>query len=391
MSSFGKQRQGRDRRRVTRSRPALEVLEHRVTPSTFRVNTLLDTVAVNLKTGKDASGHISLRSAIQAANSGSNSDTIILPAGTITLTIAGANEDNAATGDLDIRSNLTIKGKGAGSSVIDGNNLDRVFQILGGKVSITGVTIEHGRALAGGGGLLNGGGKVTLTNVTLENNVVFGLDGADGVNGSAGGAIGNAGGSGVNGTDAEGGAIMNASGSLTLVNAFISTNQARAGNGGNGGNGAFAAGANGGPGADGQQGTGGAGGAGGHGGAAFGGGVYNETGASLTLNNSLFFSNTASGGSGGSGGSGAIGAGGAGGNDSGGVGSGGLGIGGAGGAGGDGWRRRGGRAVQSRPRHLVGSGNWIQHRCCGWRCRRRRRARVTTVRAVSPVPVSSMT
>ena len=55
----------------------------------FKVNTLLDTVAVNLKTGKDASGHISLRSAIEAANAKPNSDTILLPNGTIKLTIAG--------------------------------------------------------------------------------------------------------------------------------------------------------------------------------------------------------------------------------------------------------------------------------------------------------------
>ena len=68
MSSFDKQRQGDDRRQAKRSRPRLEVLEHRVVLSTFKVNTTLDTVAVNLKTGKDASGHISLRSAIMAAD-----------------------------------------------------------------------------------------------------------------------------------------------------------------------------------------------------------------------------------------------------------------------------------------------------------------------------------
>ena len=61
-------------------RPRLERLEARVVLSTFKVNTLLDTVAVDLKTGKDASGHIALRSAIQAANSRPNSDTIIYPA-----------------------------------------------------------------------------------------------------------------------------------------------------------------------------------------------------------------------------------------------------------------------------------------------------------------------
>ena len=101
----------RDARRRARFLPLGESLETRRVLSTFKVNTLLDTVAVNLKTGKDASGHISLRSAIEAANSRRNADTILLPAGTIRLTIVGANEDNAATGDLDIKGNVTIKGE----------------------------------------------------------------------------------------------------------------------------------------------------------------------------------------------------------------------------------------------------------------------------------------
>ena len=139
-------RQRFGKRLATRFQPGLQRLEDRVVLSTFRVNTTLDTVAVNLNNGKDATGHISLRSAIQAADVHGGSNTIILPSGTFTLTIAGAGEDASATGDLDITRNLTIKGKNSGSTIIDGNNLDRVFQILGGKVSISKVTIQHGRA-----------------------------------------------------------------------------------------------------------------------------------------------------------------------------------------------------------------------------------------------------
>ena len=262
MSSFVNRQPGKATRRVNRSLPGLETLERRVTPSTFHVNSLLDTVAVNLKTGKDASGHISLRSAIQAADAKPNADTIILPAGTITLTIAGAGENNAATGDLDIHGSVTIKGKGAGVTIVDGNNLDRVFDIFSGKVSIGGLTIQHGRAFVAGGGLMNEGAKVSLTNVTLENNIAFGIDNGNGVNGSGGGAIGNPGGAGVEGTVGEGGGIMNGAGSLTLKNSFVSTNLAFGGGGGNGGNGAFGGGAGGATGANGQPGTGGAGGAG---------------------------------------------------------------------------------------------------------------------------------
>jgi hypothetical protein len=42
-----------DSANARRSRPVLEGLEGRVTPSTFHVNTFADTVAVNLKTGKE--------------------------------------------------------------------------------------------------------------------------------------------------------------------------------------------------------------------------------------------------------------------------------------------------------------------------------------------------
>ncbi len=62
-------------------RPRLECLEDRVVLSTFRVNTTLDTVAVNLNNGKDAAGHVSLRSAIMAADAKGGKNTIVLPSG----------------------------------------------------------------------------------------------------------------------------------------------------------------------------------------------------------------------------------------------------------------------------------------------------------------------
>ena len=158
--------------------------------------------------------------------------------GTFTLTILPAGTDDASTGDLDIDGNVTIKGAGAGLTIIDGNNLDRVFDILGGTVAISKLTIQHGRALVAGGGLLNSGGNVTLTNVDVENNVALGLNGEPGVDGAAIGAVGNPGGSGVIGLDAEGGGIMNAFGSLTIKDSSIASNQAFGGSGGNGGDGA---------------------------------------------------------------------------------------------------------------------------------------------------------
>ena len=72
-------RSRRNQAAEARSTPRLEPLEARVVMSTFQVNTTLDTVAVNLSTGKDATGHISLRSAIMAADAQGGSNTIILP------------------------------------------------------------------------------------------------------------------------------------------------------------------------------------------------------------------------------------------------------------------------------------------------------------------------
>ena len=116
----------------------------------------------------------SLREAIIAANADTGADTITLPAGTYTRTIAGANEDLAATGDLDIAGGsasgaLTINGAGATATIIDGGDLDRVLHVKsGGAVSISGVTIQNGSGGEGGG--IYNIGTLTLTNSTVSGN-----------------------------------------------------------------------------------------------------------------------------------------------------------------------------------------------------------------------------
>ena len=75
---------------------------------------------MNLQDGIDAAGHASLLSAIMAANAPPGADTILVPNGTIRLTIAGGDED-AARGDLDIRGDLAIQGRGHVGTTIDGN------------------------------------------------------------------------------------------------------------------------------------------------------------------------------------------------------------------------------------------------------------------------------
>ena len=271
MGNLDKVRQGKGKRRTTRSRPSLEWLEHRVTPSTFHVNTLLDTDAVNLKTGKDSSGHVSLRSAIMAANAHGGSNKIILPAGTFTLTLAPTGVDDGAAGELDIKGNVTIQGRGAGSTIIDGNNLDRVIQVQSGSVSITGVTIQHGLVEGDGGGILNSGGRLTLSSVVVKNNEAIGAPGS----GPAG-----------NGGAGEGGGIFNAAGSLSLVKTTIASNQAIGGAGTAGVAGAAGTG-------NGQAGQ-----SGGSGGTGEGGGIFNAAGATLTINGTTLSGDQATGGEG---------------------------------------------------------------------------------------------
>ena len=87
-----------------------------------------------------------LRAAIQASNANQNqTDTIVLPAGVYRLTIPGRNENAAATGDLDIMDAVNITGAGASSVIIDGNGIDRVFDVFAnGTTTISGVTIRNG-------------------------------------------------------------------------------------------------------------------------------------------------------------------------------------------------------------------------------------------------------
>ncbi len=313
---------GRARRRGLR--PGLEGLEDRVTPTTFRVNTVLDTVAVNLKTGKDASGHISLRSAIMAADAHGGTNKIVVPAGTFTLTLVGTGADDGTAGELDINANVAIQGRGAGQTIIDGNNTDRVIEVLGGTVSITGVTIQHGRVTGDGGGILNNGGRLSLSSAVVANNVAVGSPGSFG------------GGNGGNGGAGQGGGIFNEAGSLTVTRTTIASNQAIGGNGGNGGVIIFIK-----PAITSDQSGGAAVGddgfAAGQGGSGEGGGIFNAGGATVTLNGATIASNQAIGGDGGVGTIGFDGNGGAGGASS----AGGQGTGGNGGAGGAGARPRG--------------------------------------------------
>jgi CSLREA domain-containing protein len=216
------------------------------------VNTTADDNTVN--------GNCTLREAIRAANTdsavdacpaGSGADTIILATGTYTLTIAGAGEDTAQTGDLDITEDLTITGSGRLRTAIDANGLDRAFHILNGAVvQISEVTIQGGdpgvllggnilvspgaltlirarvMAAASDGIWITGASTLILENSRIADNARSGLGIAAGVTA----LVLNSTISGNGSPGIQGGGIAT-SGTLTVVNSTISGNTATIGGG----------------------------------------------------------------------------------------------------------------------------------------------------------------
>jgi hypothetical protein len=114
-----------------------------------------------------------LRAAIQEVNAPGGLDTISLPPGLYQLTLTGAGEDAAATGDLDITGNVTILGAGASSTVINAGALgDRIFQVLlqTSSLQISNVTLQNGSLASGDGGGIYNAGTLVLNDSLLQAN-----------------------------------------------------------------------------------------------------------------------------------------------------------------------------------------------------------------------------
>jgi predicted outer membrane repeat protein len=167
----------------------------------------------------------SLREAIAFANSNADMSTVEFSPdvrGTITLT----------QGELLIDSDLTIEGPGASALRINGNNVNRVFNIETVTVTISGLTISGGNAGVGDGGGIYNRGMLTVSSSTLSSNRAN----------TYGGAIYSSGslivsGSTISGNSAtyyasSGGGIYNAyRGSLTISRSTLSGNSATTGGG----------------------------------------------------------------------------------------------------------------------------------------------------------------
>ena len=140
-------------------------------PGEFFVDSTLDSVDANPGDGNaiDASGNRTLRAAIQEANATAGDNTIYIGSGTYTLNLTGSGEDLSATGDLDITvGTLTIIGAGADKTIIDGADLDRVFDLRPGvTVTLADVTVTGGDVIGNGGAILVDGATLTLSDVAV--------------------------------------------------------------------------------------------------------------------------------------------------------------------------------------------------------------------------------
>ncbi len=206
------------------------------------------TITVTTTTDElNADGDCSLREAIQAANSdtavdacpaGNGPDTVVVPAGTYLLSIAGRNEHANATGDLDITSDLTISGAGAAASVVeatvsfvDFRPVDRVVHVLAGAdAKISGLTIQGGAVASTpfgggevfGGGIENGGSLELIDSVVRDNfaGVGAGISNSGTLTLIRSTIRSNDGG----GPDGGGGGGINNGGSATLIDSTVSGN-----------------------------------------------------------------------------------------------------------------------------------------------------------------------
>ncbi|HJZ71644.1 MAG TPA: fibronectin type III domain-containing protein [Vicinamibacterales bacterium] len=169
--------------------------------ATFSVNSTLDAVDAIPGDGlcATAGGVCTLRAAIQEANALAGAHTIMVPAGTYTLTIRRVFLNDAATGDLDISSNVIIQGAGADVTTVRSAVFDRVFEVMpsgnatlrglritggspggdpsfGGGVFVDGVVVIDQCAVVGNTSGLGGGvfssltGTATITNSTIAGN-----------------------------------------------------------------------------------------------------------------------------------------------------------------------------------------------------------------------------
>ena len=190
-------------------------------PATFVVSTSDDVVD-----GDFSPGHLSLREALNLANTNPGADTILFsPIFNVPQTIMLSGTE------LPINDSTTITGPGSGLLTINANNKSSVFEVYQygdgnpSSVTISGLTLTGGSTSETGGGLHIDDGAVTLDHVVITgNHGIFG--GGIGVEIAAGmltirnSTLAN------NTADMGGGVYFSENGSLLIENSTLSGNTA---------------------------------------------------------------------------------------------------------------------------------------------------------------------
>ncbi len=138
--------------------------------ATLSVNTLADQYGTGAECSlREAIHGIYSNSAFGGCPQGAAGDTIVLGEGTHLLSLSGASEDLNATGDLDLRVDMTIQGQGP-QTIIQGMG-DRVFDVhQAGPSFFRDLTITGGSGTSGGGIYSDAEIDLTLQRVSVTGN-----------------------------------------------------------------------------------------------------------------------------------------------------------------------------------------------------------------------------
>lgn len=184
-------------------------------------------------------GRCTLRAAIMEANAAPGLDQVTVPSGVYKLGIEGTGEDAGATGDLDITDDLRLLGAGTGETYVQGAGIDRVLDIhVDARVTVRDLRIRRGSVWNEDGAGIRNAGTLTLLDANVSSNKVF--------DGRGGGLFTTPGSATVlvktsvwhnKATDQDGGHVGDGGGiynqgSLWMLNATLANNQADGGAGG---------------------------------------------------------------------------------------------------------------------------------------------------------------
>ena len=121
----------------------------------FTVGETIDVVDGNPGDGacQTLDGVCTLRAAVQEAVAAGTDALILLPPATLVVTLAGVDEVNPASGDLDLSGGeIRVIGQGASATVIDAGDVTGIFDVQNGRAVVDGVTLQNGNSAAYGGG-----------------------------------------------------------------------------------------------------------------------------------------------------------------------------------------------------------------------------------------------